>query len=385
MKYILYGHNGSANHGCEAIVRSFIKLFEDNDIMLLSYNPERDLPYGINNLVNYFSGYYLYSKLSPWRFYTNFREKVLCESDIRYRVFLKNVWKDIHPRDIAFSIGGDNYCYGGFPETLASYNRLFNGKGLKTVLFGCSIEPSLLDSQKIIADLKNYDLIISRESITYAALIAKGLTNVKYAPDTAFILDAKPCKNYKVIPENTVGINISPRVGLSGKNHKLVFRAYQELINYILSFTDMNIALIPHVVAEDTDDRVPLRMLQNDYIGNNRIFVIEDSSCEEIKYAISKCRFMIASRTHASIAAYSTCVPTLVLGYSVKSKGIAKDIFGDYSNYVIADTDITSKTDLVNKFKWLQKNEIDIRNQLSSIMPRYKEKVYSIPEMVHNL
>ena len=53
---------------------------------------------------------------------------------------------------------------------------------------------------------------------------------------------------------------------------------------------------------------------------------------------ISQCRFFIGSRTHSVIAAYSSGVPTLALGYSIKSKGIAQDIFGEYETYAVSYT-----------------------------------------------
>ena len=31
MKFFLYGHNGSGNHGCEAIVRSTCKILNENN------------------------------------------------------------------------------------------------------------------------------------------------------------------------------------------------------------------------------------------------------------------------------------------------------------------------------------------------------------------
>lgn len=43
----------------------------------------------------------------------------------------------------------------------------------------------------------------------------------------------------------------------------------------------------------------------------------------------------IGARTHATIAAYSSLVPTLVVGYSVKARGIARDLFGTEKNYVL--------------------------------------------------
>lgn len=50
--------------------------------------------------------------------------------------------------------------------------------------------------------------------------------------------------------------------------------------------------------------------------------MIEDAPCGDLKGYISRCRFLVAARTHASIAAYSTGVPALVAGYSVKARGL---------------------------------------------------------------
>ena len=60
---------------------------------------------------------------------------------------------------------------------------------------------------------------------------------------------------------------------------------------------------------------------------------IRDSpNCRQQKYIISQCAYFIGASTPSTIAAYSTGVPTLVVGYSVKAKGIAKDLFGTYDN-----------------------------------------------------
>ena len=60
---------------------------------------------------------------------------------------------------------------------------------------------------------------------------------------------------------------------------------------------------------------------QNQHIG----FLKKLNYCQ-IRYVISKCNIFIGARTHAVISAYSTSVPAIALGYSIKSKGIAKDV-----------------------------------------------------------
>ncbi len=91
------------------------------------------------------------------------------------------------------------------------------------------------------------------------------------------------------------------------------------------------------------------------------------------------------ARTHATIAAYSTCVPTLVVGYSVKARGIARDIFGSEDNMVIPVQSLEHEDDLVNAFKYIQENESNIRQHLQNFMPSYIEKAWQAGEEVKKL
>ncbi len=149
---------------------------------------------------------------------------------------------------------------------------------------------------------------------------------------------------------------------------------YENLIQHIIETTDMQIALIPHVVWASNDDRKPLKVLYDKFKDTNRVIMLDDYNCMELKGYISRCRMFIGARTHSTIAAYSTCVPTLVIGYSVKAKGIAKDIFGTYKNYVLPVQSLSNKDDLINAFEWMKDNEDDIRKHLNEFMPGYKEK-----------
>ena len=94
----------------------------------------------------------------------------------------------------------------------------------------------------------------------------------------------------------------------------------------------------------------------------------------QLKYIISQCRLFIGARTHATIAAYSTCVPTLVIGYSVKSRGIATDLFEIEENYVVPIQTIKSVRELISAFDWLEANANTIKQHLQSVIPAYQEK-----------
>jgi polysaccharide pyruvyl transferase WcaK-like protein len=86
----------------------------------------------------------------------------------------------------------------------------------------------------------------------------------------------------------------------------------------------------------------------------------------------------IGARTHAVISAYAMCVPTIALGYSIKSRGIAKDLGLDEALVVNSKNFI--KGSLLQSFNYLKEHENEIRQHLSEIMPVYKQRTYLIRE-----
>ncbi|MDU6983130.1 MAG: polysaccharide pyruvyl transferase family protein [Terrisporobacter othiniensis] len=373
-KIFLYGHNGSGNHGCEAIVRSTAKIlreeFVDANITLASGNIKEDKKYGLNEVVNLVNEKNNVGKFTiPYiNAYLNLKilKNPLKSEQLMYRETFYNIDKDT----IALSIGGDNYCYPGY-ERFTMLHNMLRKKGVRTVLWGCSVEPSKMN-EYMKNDLLNYDLIVARETLTYNALKEIGV-NVKLCPDPAFQLnkvEKELPKNF--IENNTVGINISPMVLNNETEKGMTMKNYISLIEYIINNTNMNIALVPHVIWEDNnDDRVPSKELYEKFKDTNRIILIEDNNCEVLKGYISKCRFFIGARTHSTIAAYSTCVPTLVVGYSIKAKGIAKDIFGTYEKYVVPVQDMKEENELLDSFKWIMDKENTIKTHLNNLMKSY--------------
>lgn len=133
----------------------------------------------------------------------------------------------------------------------------------------------------------------------------------------------------------------------------------------------MHICLIPHVFWKNNRDLEPLKYLYEQTAEKDRICVIESGTAAELKGYISRCRFFIGARTHSTIAAYSSLVPTLVVGYSIKSKGIARDLFGNEENYVLPVQGLKIKTDLRDRFIWLMEHENDISARLQAVIPDY--------------
>ncbi|WP_373135835.1 polysaccharide pyruvyl transferase family protein [Phocaeicola plebeius] len=376
MKLVLYPHGGSGNHGCEAIVRSTCKITQA-DITLFSAVPEEDERVGLDTICNIQSDHCSISRFSPQYIKALFQTKIYGDKTAYDRIHFSPVLKAAKTADYILSIGGDNYCYG-VPKFIYLINKEIRKKGGKTILWGCSVEPESIKGE-MLEDLLGYTHIIARESITYQAMINKGLKQTVLIPDPAFLLnriDLPLPKNF--IEGNTVGINVSPMIIGHESNKGVTLQNYIELINYIINKTDMQVALIPHVVWSHNDDRIPLNILYDRFKETGRICLIEDHTAEELKGYIARCRFLIAARTHASIAAYSEKIPTLVVGYSVKARGVAQDLFGSYEKYVIPVQSLRGRDDMTIAFKWLQDNESNIKQQLDSIIPIVKEKVSNI-------
>lgn len=383
MNLLLYPHGGSGNHGCEAIVRSTLKITEANTV-LYSNNVEEDKIYQLDKLCTIKKIQQSISRKSALYWKALFQNKILGMKEA-YDVALFNpILKQSSWADFAFSIGGDNYCYGT-PTFIYLINRELRKRNVKTVLWGCSVEPDAIKGE-MLEDLKGYTHIFARESLTYEAMKAKGIEQVSLFPDPAFLLERKDLPLPEGFQEgNTVGINVSPMVIGLEKEKGITLQNYIELMKYIIKNTDMQIALIPHVVWSHNDDRIPLQLLYDQFKDTGRVCLIGDHSAEELKGYIARCRFMVAARTHASIAAYSEQVPTLVVGYSVKARGIAKDLFGTDENYVIPVQSLSSMNSLVNAFAFLMKSEKQNLQLLNIIIPEYKEKVYKMKNLLELL
>jgi colanic acid/amylovoran biosynthesis protein len=375
---VLYSHGGSGNRGCEAIVRSTRKIIgescKSSDFFLCSLNKTEDTKANLSG----FQGIVQYSnyikKYSFNHMIALFNNRLFGSTDKYITLGQKSLYRLFNENSVAVSVGGDNYCYSDSTWLHISHKEAKKRKA-KTVLWGCSIEEGNLN-QDMIEDLKNYDLIVARESITYELLIREGINNnTKLYPDPAFDLEPQEFKLPKGFDsQNTIGINLSPYIFKSKLSKEEIIKIYIEFIGHLLETEVMHIALIPHVFWEHNNDLFILNKIYNHFRNNKRIIMIENElNALQLKYLISKCRIFIGARTHSTIAAYSSCIPTLVLGYSVKSRGIARDLFGTEENMVIPVQEVKSAKDLIHAFDYIRGNEKSIKNHLEKIMPLYKK------------
>lgn len=383
MKVIMYPHSGAGNRGCEAIVRSTCKLLEGNNFTLFSSAIDEDSSVGLEKLCALVPPITPIKRGSPAHIGAAVQAKLFHDPDAFDRLAFQNIFSHCDSNTLALSIGGDNYCYGE-ADHIHLVNKYIRKRKAINILWGCSVgqqdlSPALLD------DLRGYDFIYARESLTYN-LLKEINPNTKLYPDPAFLLDAIQRPLPTEFEENqTVGINISPLVIRNESIPGITYANFKALIEYILQNTPFKIALISHVIWPYNDDRSILHQLFTEYQHTGRLLELYEGNCMEIKGVIARCRFLVCARTHASIAAYSSCVPTLVVGYSVKARGIAQDLFQTDQNYVIPVQSFKKKTDLSNAFIWLLSNEDKIRSHLTNIMPNYQSRILDVKEDIASL
>lgn len=377
MKFVLYGHGGFYNRGCEAIVRTTADAIRKIDpqarVRLASYEyrKDRECPYHIVDKIEpHRNVRYSPPHLAAY----GFRKIGLKRADL----WMQKRWlsKLVRWGDVFVSVGGDNYCYEE-PVDFYGIDRMIRDHGKKLVFWGASIDGELI-THRMREDLKGFDLIVVRESLSYQALTKLGLANVHVCPDPAFMMEPEAC----ALPQgwragNTIGLNLSPLSMRYADSSDTVQKAVFNMVGHILNSTDSAIALVPHVVhhslAGPQNDLDALLPVYERFQDTGRVLLVShaEHNAMQLKYIISQCSLFIGARTHATIAAYSTCVPTLVLGYSVKSRGIALDLFGELAGRVLSVKDIKHENDLAEAYKKLADGAQQTKKHLEEVMDGY--------------
>lgn len=345
--YLLYGHGGSYNHGGEAMAQATVALLRrispDCRITLCTHFAEQDR-----------------------EFHVNVDEFVERAAGSRPEEIYAAAVEQIMPETICICLGGDNYCYPNW-QRYAYIHEQALARGAVSVLWSCSVEPEGID-EEMLAVLRGHHLITAREGETYRALTERGLQNVVKVSDIAFTLPAMPVP-YSM--ERYAVLNLSP---LILKKAPLLREAFRRLLDYILKETDLQPVLLPHVMAPADNDWELLKKFR-DETGDRVWLTPGNFSAAEYKFLIAGARLGVFARTHAAIAAYSSRVPALALGYSAKARGIAADL--GMSEYLLEASRITNRNILVEDFQKLQAEEEMIREKLEALIPAYEKEAVS--------
>lgn len=384
MKYYLPIHLDGGNRGCEAITKATSLILNKDKLIAYSRNLVLDRKLGLDKYVDLIQdkeeNMLFKAKRKIACMFGNYYQPMTFK--YHYHRFVESMEKD----SVMLSTGGDMMCYNN--NQVIYTNELAKSRGIKTVLWGCSIGKENLTSEKVNT-LLHFDYIYTRESLTANLMEEIGCKNIGLFPDPAFILEPQECQLPACFSngKKVIGLNVSNYVvGADNLSTTQFGNALKNTIDYLITETDYNILLVPHVLWQVQDDRIISRVILGEYESTGRLSVLDSGSLNylQIRYVISKCHLFCGGRTHSVISAYSTCVPAIALGYSVKSQGIAKDLKLPMET-VVDSKHITGKNELLNAIKYgLDKHDV-LREHLLKIMPTYKEQVYGIKEIMKNL
>jgi colanic acid/amylovoran biosynthesis protein len=203
--------------------------------------------------------------------------------------------------------------------------------------------------------------------------------------DTAFLMQPLPPSQEGFWPRQAgagvLALNISALIveanrARSGADSIAEAAAF---VRRVLAQTGLSVLLLPHVVplgggAFNNDALVNAELMAAlaDADGERLGVVPASLNAPQLKQVVSRCRYLIAARTHATIAGFSSGVPTVSIAYSVKARGINLDLFG-HERFVL-ETPHLNQHSLWDSLLRLQEEEPATKAHYAQQLPAWREQ-----------
>lgn len=395
MKFYFAGHTHFGNRGCEALIRSTVQLlreqFGEIEALVPSANAARDAAQWPDHAacgVRFVPAPGFPEVLRWWH------------RAIRVAPFLKKFWipritpsreaaAPIDECDAIILTGGDVITLDyGLPSLIWNVRLVepWIDKGKPALLWGASVGPFKADpviEQFMARFLRKLSAITVRETISRDYLAGIGVRdNVTLVTDPAFNLKPEPC-DLPFWPTNpgkgVLGFNVSPLIQKfrpQGESPDILKAEIVGFLREVIDVYGLSILLIPHVDPLDggtfNSDSYYMRDIL-DRLGDcdGRAGMVAGSlNAAELKYVLGRVNYFIGARTHATIGAISSSVPTLSIAYSVKAKGLNRDLFE--TDELVVETPSVSHRTLGKAFEMLMSREGAIRDRLAAVLPAWK-------------
>jgi polysaccharide pyruvyl transferase WcaK-like protein len=215
-----------------------------------------------------------------------------------------------------------------------------------------------------------FDVMCAREVESERQMreIAGIMTPIKISPDMANLMPYTPGgKKLKKL----VGISVSHQVIRQWKAGETYICCVSNLIRHILKMTLGKVLLIPNEIpsySEYHDAHVATEIWKElDCNSNVSVLDVSQMSSTQLKTEIGQCEVLVASRYHSCVAALSSGIPTLVVGWHHKYYELLK--LYDQEQWIISSEDCTT-SELIRKFDELWDGRIRER---AKIIAKYEE------------
>lgn len=382
-RFYLSGQRTFGNRGCEAIVRSTVGLlagqFGKVEVLVPSVDIASDRaqwPDAEASGVRFVPAY-LPTQARYWVQLQRLPVPLLKRAGWPFPMpnWLR---RDLSGVDAVLAVGGDNYSLDyRIPSPIMALDHFAMDLGKPVVLWGGSVgpferEPALVGPMR--RHLSRMRYVAARESVSHAYLTdTLGLGNVIRMADPAFTLVAEPVDVKPFWPRHltgVLGLNVSQLIERYRRPDQDIRGAVAELIRHAVADHGLGVLLVPHVNALAGDNRggdaeyMAALLEQLGDLGDAVTMMPSTFNAAQSKYVIGQLRCFIGARTHATIAALSSGVPTVSIAYSVKARGINRDLFGN-EDMVLPTPDVSAAT-LRAALAWLLREEDALRGVLST-------------------
>jgi colanic acid/amylovoran biosynthesis protein len=365
--FILAGNGPYTNRGCEAIVRGTTKIlrehFKDPCFLCLTHIQSeeqfrRQCLEEVDPAITHLRSHRMNKKQAlrnlwkPETWLYAYRSR-FDPAALKYQVY-REMLPHLEDAAAVLSVGGDNYSLDyGVPKLFTGLDDIVLEKKKPLAIWGASVGPfsTMPDYERYMGrHLRGVPGIFARESVTIDYLKSIGVTeNVYPVADPAFLMDpVKPEGIEDVLPidEEAIGLNLSPLMAkyVSGGDIDAWTTLAASIIEDVAKTTEIPVYLIPHVTNPTSNDHEFMQRalsLITDRNGNITL-VSPEYNAAETKWIISQMAFFAGARTHSTIAALSSGIPTLSFAYSIKAQGINRDIFG-HTDYCMEPTDLDAE------------------------------------------
>lgn len=407
MKIYFAGHNNFGNRGCEALIRSITGLVRQQ-LPGAQFNvpatradlDARQWPGHAEAGVQFVPAAPFPKVLRLWHWSRRLLPAVerLGRPSHRLPMAYSQAMEDA---DVVVMTGGDTISLDyDLPSLYDHAGYIDNARrlGKKTVLWAASVGPfSRMPHVEALMrkHLANYDQITVRESATFSYLRGLGLDQVVQVTDPAFTLQPEAFETAPLLPEapnGVVGLNVSPLIRKfrdTEASREALDAEVARFITHVHQRLGYGVLLVPHVGPLDggtrnSDHAYMAGLVERFHLQDDKVVLAPSNlNASQLKYLLSKLRYFIGARTHATIGAFSSSVPTLSIAYSVKAKGINRDLFGDLP--VVLDTPEVTCENLLTGLKNLVQHESAIKALLSERLPVWRQKASEPAFMVSRL
>ena len=398
--FILAGNGPYTNRGCEAIVRGTTKIlrehFRDPRFLCFTHIQSEEqfrrqrleetdpaITHLRSNRLSKKQALLNFWKPGTWLYaYRSLRNPAA----LKYLVY-REMLPHLDDAAAVLSVGGDNYSLDyGVPKLFTGLDDIVLEKKKPLAIWGASVGPfdTMPDYEEYMSHhLREVPGIFARESVTIDYLNSIGVTeNVYPVADPAFLMDpVKPEGIEDVLPldEEAIGLNLSPLMAkyVTGGDLETWTSLAASIIEGVVKTTGMPVYLIPHVTNPTSNDHEFMQRalsLIRDRNGNITLIAPEYNAAET-KWIISQMALFAGARTHATIAALSTGVPTLSFAYSIKAQGINRDIFG-HTDYCMEPTNLEAGA-VASRVTAMLDESAAIRNDLAGRIPGVQKAALS--------